>query len=273
MYKAEVILKSKNPYNGVEITTLRVKYPLAIHAEVMTHRVFSRNAESNRAIPSKTLIKRVWNNPYTPLEWQKNKSGMQSSEDLSTVKKWFARKVWITSSKLACLTAFTLNKLGLHKQWANRVLNPYQWVEVIITSTEWENFFNLRCHEDAQPEIRKIAEMMRDAINGSESVEREWHIPFADESLPVYERIKKSVEDCARVSYGQQSREGRSNYKLYEQLVIAKPLHASPAEHQARAVKSKGFIRNLRGWKMHRVELERNYYEKISAKRKTMGSQ
>lgn len=257
-YRAEVILKSRSPFTKKEVTTIYVRYPLFIHAEMMTHRVFSRNAASNRSIRSSVLRKQVRENPAMPLQWQENKPGMQSSTDMKPWKARIARMLWRSSAYLACGIHWGLEKLGLHKQWTNRVLNPYQYIDVLITSTDWSNFFELRCHRDAQPEIQKIASMMREAINSTEAVVRSKHIPFYPEDE------KRAVAQCARVTNQNTGRvfDEEADHRLYHRLMEATPMHASPAEHVCFATTSlDNKVKNLQGWKTWRQIQEERRYE------------
>lgn len=239
---AEVIADSISP-QGVRLTTLQLRYPRFIHAEFMTHRVFSRNASSSRAIPVERMIEDLRRDPAMPVFWGSNKPGMQAGEELTGVDLGVAHSEWETARDACIEAAEMMIKYGLHKQIANRILEPWAHISVIVTATEWENFFNLRCHKDAQPEIRVLAECMRDAMYEHTPLaleHDEWHLPYVsdDEATMLGHdlAIKLSVARCARVSY--LTHEGKkpdieSDLKLYERLVGSHPIHASPAEHQA----------------------------------------
>ena len=256
-YSVEIILDSLNPYNGVRLTTMKLVYPRFIHAEFMTHRVFSRNASSSRAIPIHKVIEQVKSNPAMPLVWGSNKAGMQAGDELKQPSKTAAQLLWEEALDDAVKHAEALSRVGLHKQHVNRILEPFQLIEVLVTATEWDNFFELRCHEDAQPEIHHLACLMLNAMFYSTPVEREMHIPFIDDGFA--KPVQRSVARCARVSYT--LRDGTTSIEkdleLYDRLVGSEPLHASPAEHQAFAMRSDDFIRNFRGWEQYRVILER----------------
>ena len=255
-YSVEIILDSLNPYNGVRLTTMKLVYPRFIHAEFMTHRVFSRNASSSRAIPIHKVIEQVKSNPAMPLYWGSNKAGMQAGDELEEEYLFLAKLEWDLALESAVRHAESLSIIGLHKQHVNRILEPFQLIEVLVTATEWDNFFELRCHEDAQPEIHHLACLMRDAMSDSTPATREVHIPFIGDDF--VKPIERSVARCARVSYT--LRDGTTSIEkdleLYDRLVGSEPLHASPAEHQAIALESDEFFRNFRGWKQHRVFLE-----------------
>lgn len=246
---------------GIPVATMQLKYPRFIHAEFMTHRVFSRNASSSRAIPVAKMIEQVRNNPAMPVHWGKNQPGMQANEELVGSTLADAKRLWLAGANAAADAAEDMAAIGVHKQVANRILEPFQWMHVVVTATEWENFFALRCHKDAQPEIKHLAEMMRDALAKStpEKLKTgEWHLPYIkktdwqyayffckegrvtrdepsmDEMRTVL--IKVSAARCARVSY--LTHDGREttiaeDLALYERLAGGQPIHASPLEHQA----------------------------------------
>lgn len=228
---------------GERITTMELCYPRFIHSEFMTHRVFSRNAASSRAIPIAKMIEQVRTNPAGPVWWGKNQPGMQAREELDDVHKPLAQMVWRHAAEAAVEYAKDMERLGVHKQIVNRLLEPWMWMKTIVTATEWQNFFDLRCHPDAQPEFQHLAHMVREAYYNhrpSELSEGQWHLPYF--TLPITTpadlevAIKCSVARCARVSYlthdGQQP-DIRKDIDLHNKLVGSVPKHASPAEHQA----------------------------------------
>lgn len=283
MFPVTVIADSLSP-SGSRITTIQATYWRGIHAELMTHRAFSRNASSSRAIPVSTMLKQVWSNPAGPLHWGKNQAGMQAKSEISPWRKRLGHMLWGAAAKTACVFAWSMMKLGVHKQVANRLLEPFQYITVIITSTEWQNFFELRCHPDAQPEMQVLANRIRSAMDNSFPVQREmgeWHLPYitegdwkrahtylrkmrAQQDMPSEEDIlrvliKCSVARCARVSY--LTHDGLTpsiskDLALHDKLVVARPRHASPAEHQAAAFCTNKYFRNLRGWTPYRAFLE-----------------
>lgn len=266
-YSVEIVLDSISEA-GCRITTMKLLFPRYILAQFNTHRVFSRNASSSRAIPISKMIEKIKANPAIPLTWGSNKAGMQAGEELSDEKIIKAYNEWIKALDLAIGQAEVLYDIGLHKQHVNRILEPFMLTEVLVTATEWDNFFELRCHEDAQPEIQHLANLMRDALNESEPVLRYTHVPFVkhdewkvsfDGEVESDYPMKLSTARCARASYtlrdGSIDRE--KDIALHDRLVVAKPLHASPAEHQAVAMKDDSFNRNFRGWSMYRNKLER----------------
>lgn len=255
-YGVEIILDSLNPYNGVRLTTMKLLLPRFILAQFNTHRVFSSNTSSSRAIPIHKVIEQVKNNPAMPLVWGSNKAGMQAGDEIDEFEREACKIYWDGALKAAINYAEALNNYGLHKQHVNRILEPFQLIEVLVTATEWDNFFELRCHEDAQPEIHHLACLMRDAMFYSTPVDREAHIPFISDDFA--KPVERSVARCARVSYT--LRDGTTSIEkdleLYDRLVGSEPLHASPAEHQAFAMRSSDFIKNFRGWEQYRLTLE-----------------
>jgi hypothetical protein len=265
---AVVIEDSVSQTNPLQrIRTLVLTYPRFIHSEFMTHRVFSRNASSSRAIPVKKVLEEVWNNPATPIHWGANRSGMQAKEELKGLRRAVARFIWGLASKLACLCAWCMMKIGLHKQAANRILEPFQHIRVICTATEWDNFFQLRRHPDAQPEIQELANKMYEAMEYSKprvisedsTGNDRWHLPFVTSReriwLSTEDCIKASVARCARVSYLNHDKTEPSLEKdreLFERLMGCVPEHASPSEHQARLAGPEEHSGNLRGWAQYR---------------------
>lgn len=168
--------------DGKSITTFQLKYPRYIHAELMTHRVFSRNAGSSRAIPVSKLAERALAEMVEPIKWLKNQPGMQASnEELDGKQLRQAKLVWKRMAEFCANGAEELAKLGLHKQWANRPLEWFSTISVVVTSTEWDNWYELRHHPDAQPEIHNLAALMFEAQQNSVPVQLkpgQWHLPY-----------------------------------------------------------------------------------------------
>lgn len=255
-------------HKNTRITTLQLKYHRYIHSEVLTHRVFSRNASSSRAIPVKKMLSQVWNDPAMPVHWGANQAGMQAKAELKGIKLSVAKFAWKTAAKLACGAAWIATKAGLHKQVANRILEPWQFIHVIVTSTEWDNFLLLRDHPDAQPEIKVLAQLIKLAM--SRSIPKycpvgSYHLPYISDEEKKYKTtgdcIRMSVARCARVSY--LTHDGKKpdwikDLELHDKLVVSEPLHASPAEHQATpGLMPDEFYKNFRGWVQYRSELEK----------------
>jgi hypothetical protein len=172
---AEIIADSKNEH-GNRITTFVLTYPRIIHAELLTHRLFSRNAASSRAIPASKMIKDIQEDPFVPVAWQKAHKGMQGTEyfeDRVDIENRTAE--WLYNVNVACSTATILNDMKVTKQLINRTLEPYQWYTCIVTFTEGENFFELRCPQYAGAKPGATYRSMKDFAKGENLPEAlEW---------------------------------------------------------------------------------------------------
>jgi hypothetical protein len=263
MYRAEIVADSVNP-KGVRLTTWLLEYPLIVHGEHLRHREQSFSVASNRAIPTAKIIEKVTDDPFIPVSWGKNQRGMQADEELDATGQAAALSAWLVGRDAAIIAAQRLLNLGIHKQIANRVLNPWQWVTVVCSATRWDNFFALRAHKAAQPEIQRLAVMMVDAYHVAEPrplKPGEWHLPFIREnergewetdSLKAF-----SAARCARTSLlnhlGVYAPE--DDFRLHAQLRGSQPPHASPFEHVAQCCDDAESRRNFHGWKQYRCEL------------------
>lgn len=269
MIKVEIVADSLAP-SGARLTTFVLTYPRFIHAEFMTHRMFSRNASSSRAIPVKKQIQMVKDNPAIPLAFTKNQRGMQGGEVLDGKAHELAVASWLEGRDAAACVAEKLSMLEVHKQYANRVLEPYAHITVVCTATDFNNFFALRCHPAAQPEIQVLATLMWEAYSlatPNKLEDGEWHLPFISDLIKFFYKesdsykvlIKMSVARCARVSY--LNHEGKNptleeDIALYDRLLGSKPIHASPAEHQAQASANSFLVSgNFKGWIQYRKTL------------------
>lgn len=169
---------------GKRLTTMEWKYPRSIHSEIMTHRMLSKNSASSRAIPTEKLIQMVLDDPFIPEYIGANKSGMQAGEELSDHLKASARELWLMGRDSAVGTAKALLAMGVHKQVVNRIIEPWMWITIIVSATEWDNVWGLRCHPMAEPHFQKLAYMARDAMAAStpkELREGAWHLPLVHE--------------------------------------------------------------------------------------------
>lgn len=274
----------------IRVRTFMCRYPRFIHAELMTHRVFSRNASSSRAIPVERMIADLRRDPAMPVYWGANQKGMQAGAELQGFQQEAVRTAWLHGLKEMIAIAEQMVANGLHKQIANRILEPWAHINVVITATDFENFYTLRRHKDAQPEIKVLADAMWEAEQASTPrllKSGEWHLPFinADDWQDAYLFAKKgritrdepaygekldivrkvSVARCARTSY--LTFDGKAStieedMALFEKLVVAQPLHASPAEHQctpdmiderdSQIFENPHLHGNLRGWIQYR---------------------
>lgn len=272
---AKVIAHSRCRISGKEIATLQLRYPRWIHAEFMTHRQFSRNASSSRAIPVKRLLKDMLADPAYPIYWGSNQKGMQAGAPLQGRRLAMVKGAWWAGKWAAAGAAWLADKAGAHKQVVNRLIEPFSHINVVMTSTEFSNWFALRDHPDAEPHIAHLAREMREKLYLSDPVvlnAGEWHTPYvyvSDEwgyDAPVSGEaadaaIKLSVARCARTSY--LTHDGRipdavEDLKLHDRLVGGDPLHASPAEHQATPDpygENRSQWGNFQGWKQYRKTL------------------
>lgn len=254
---AKVIEDSTNSLNE-RITTFVLEYPRFIHAEFMTHRVFSRNAASSRAIPIEKMIQKVIDDPAMPIYWGKNQKGMQANEELTEDQIHYAKIEWLKARDRAVESAKMLSSMMVHKQISNRALEPYLNIKVICTGTAYENFFALRDHPDAQPEIRELARCMKEALRSSVAKplgENEWHLPFVTDEERLNSALDtnliRSAARCARVSYDRVeggSSDLQNDIRIFTQLTSSKPPHSSPLEHQATPGIGQNYY-NLFSWK------------------------
>lgn len=186
MIDVKIVADSLNEKN--RLTTFELIYPRYIHAQMLTHRVFSRNTASSRAIPTSKLIEAVQKNPVIPKEWGANQSGMQSYKTIGIEEMREADSLWMGALHNAVETAKKLSSLGVHKQIVNRILEPFAPTQVILSGTEFDNFFNLRRWKKgekgaSQHEIAEVAEKMFECLEESKPVERYLHIPYYDPDL------------------------------------------------------------------------------------------
>jgi thymidylate synthase ThyX len=270
--EAKVILKSKNINNpnAPELTTIELTYPRFIHAEIMTHRVLSRNASSSRAIPVNKLTAMALEDPAFFVSVGQNQPGMQPGNEVPDEVKNKFYEEWVELANINAKYALRwANEYNIHKQVVNRVMEPWHHIKVIATATEWNNLFSLRCHPSAQAEFQELACKMRDAINSTQAQELssgQWHLPYVTDeekqNNDIDTCLKISVARCARVSY--MNHDGskpdiQKDIKLHDDLVGSEPIHASPAEHQAQTcleIIDKRFNSNLVNWLQYRKLIE-----------------
>ena len=275
---AKVILDSLHPNRINRLTTMEVTFHRFVLAEFNTHRVFSRNSASSRAIPAQKQIDRVMSNPALPVSWPHEQRGMQGGDELDATEKNAAINSWLGARDKAVHYAQELIRAGVHKSVTSRLLEPFMWHTVIVSSTEWDNFFDLRCNSLAQPEIRAVAELMRQALNESTPTVLsygDWHMPYVtgydlDEIMSSYDNepdwqtlnVAKmcSAARCARVSYltHEGTKDIRKDMSLAARLMNPGegPMHASAFEHVARPTRVPvgGNFTNFRQWR-HDLEM------------------
>jgi hypothetical protein len=257
MFSVQIVADSVNP-NGKRITTMLLTYQRYIHSELMTHRVFSRNAASSRAIPIEKMIAAVESDPAMPIRWGKNGKGMQDHGVFPPSEARVCRQIWLEAAKSAIYHANRMKEFGVHKQITNRLLEPFQWMTTLVTATEWENFFALRVHKDAHPDFQYLAYNMLKAYVGNKPELRawgEWHIPFGDrmptmikesDGMPVrdheYQRpatvedwLKIATSRAARISYNTIEGDNDVHKEFGRHDMLFANGHYSPPEHCAKA--------------------------------------
>src|SRR5574344_1531847 len=239
---AKVLADSINR-KGQRITTWELEYPRCILAQLNTHRQgFARNTASNRAIPIEKNIELSSMNMFVPT-WTENKSGMQGEfiEDESI--KAQANNIWNKVFKYNVKAMKELSKLGIHKQNANRLIEPFQYVKTVLTAggEGLDNFYKLRIHKDAQAEIRDLAIAMRESQDNSKPVylrSGEWHLPYITaedrKELTLEEQKRISVSCCAQVSYRKLNTTKEKALQIYDKLVQGDIIHGSAFEHVCR---------------------------------------
>jgi len=282
---AKIVADSISAY-GKRITTFELEYPRFIHSEFTTHRMISKNAASSRAIPVNKMIENIIANTAMPIHWGKNQPGMSAKEECDQMfnLSWghsdetmyplnTREDMWRESRSFAIYVAEAFSRAGYHKQIVNRLLEPYQFMKVVATATEWDNFFWLRDHEDAQPEIRELARVMLLAMNQSKPVilyETEWHMPYFENGYwkehfsnnTLEEALMISSSCCAQTSYRKSDDSLEKAIIVYNKLVESKPVHASPFEHQAKPMKhisSANDAMNIAKWEAGVTHLDSSF--------------
>ena len=243
---------------GKRVVTVEVEFPRIILAEVNTHKIMSKNYSSTRAIPIMTQLELIANNPAMPVFYGKNQSGMVAEKELDNLGKSQADCVILDMLDYVSKGVEKLHKIGLHKQSAGRYLEPWMHVKGVITSTEWENFFWLRDHPDAQPEFQILAHKIYDAINESNPntlLSGDWHVPYYREGYWAEGQFEEGLDEAlmisssctAQVSYRKSDSSLEKAQVVYDRLNIGsedKPQHVSPTEHQCTPVRESSVLVN-----------------------------
>jgi thymidylate synthase ThyX len=241
MITTRIIADSINPV-GNRITSFLLTYPRFIHSEFMTHRVFSRNAASSRAIPLDKMLEAISAQPAEPEFWALNERGMQASAELEHDALKNSKIAWHDCRKEAMFFAKSMGNFGLHKSLANRVIEPWSHITVLATATEMVNFFALRAHPAAMPEFQVLAYRMLAGYLASVPTARawgEWHLPGIEEEdrkrHPLELLLKVATAKAARTTFtkfdGSLTIEDAIN--LHDRM--ASMGHWSPFEHCAQA--------------------------------------
>lgn len=276
MITADIIADSINPA-GIRLITWKLTYPRIIHAEFMTHRVFSRNAASSRAIPTAKWIEAIRADPAMPVEWGMNQKGMQAGEKLDWEDQQNAEAIWLEARDAACAFAERMAYARVHKQIVNRMIEPWMHMTVIASATDYKGFFAQRAHPAAQPEFQALAYKMKELYDSHTPRplrQREWHLPgisldehdgfwagdkYVYEGTMDLETAKKvSTSRMAAVSYlrHEDQRPLDKWMEVWERLVGSDVLHLSPLEHPAMAAGHNARLSNFRGFHQLRASYD-----------------
>lgn len=282
--EVQIIADSVGQRSG-RITTFELTYPRIIHSEFMTHRLFSRNAMSSRAVPIKKMVELIRTNMAMPVRFGSNQPGMQDKGVEHDGQVWYGwtededgsmkelyctgREAWHRAAEEACRWAERFDEAGYHKQIANRLIEPFQMMKTVMTTTEMENFLWLRVDADADPTIEVLANLMKEALDNSEPEWLQpgtWHTPYVDHvygfgpegdahifegycvldendrpvMLTEEEALRISASCCGQVSYRRLDSTKDKALDIYTRLVAGKKVHASPFEHQAKEISPVG---------------------------------
>lgn len=248
-------------YNMHRLTTMEINFPRFILAEVLTHRMFSRNTSSSRAIATAAMIDQIRKSPAVPVHWGQNQPGMQATQETNNRvvvggNVYTNQEAWLYARDRALETATAFADSNYHKQVVNRLLEPWAMVKMVCSATDWSNFFELRCHPDAQPEIRVLAEQMQASLENSRPEQLDpdqYHLPYVNNDawtaceawaaeapgrVAMDAALQLSASCCAQVSYRTTDESLRKAFKIYHRLVGSHPRHLSPFEHQAKPILS-----------------------------------
>lgn len=270
-YSAKIVCDSVGPH-GIRLTTMEQTGWRPVHSEFMTHRMFSRNSASSRALPHGRFREQVLYDPALPVFWGSHQSGMQSFSEL--VRQQEVLDIWNQARIQSIVWHEKLEQLGLAKQIANRLLEPWMWITRVVTGTNfaWANYFHLRCHYQAQHEAAEEAFKAADAYFSSipKSLDYgEWHLPYIHDSEKIlYENealVKLSSARCARISFVRQNEiDYKKELAIYARLTNPntprefdpeEPIHSSPLEHPAECTYESILSGNFKGWLQHRKEI------------------
>lgn len=277
---AKVIAHSE--FENSQLITLEIELHRFVLPEFNTHRSVSRNFQSSRAVPVKQMIEQVRNNPAMPVHWGLNEPGMVANSEIEGDSLYWAKQHWISAAKEAADYAEALGDCGVHKQLANRTLEPFMWTKGVATATlkGWEALLKLRLHKDAQPEIKALAEQIDLAIKNSSVAklgEDDWHMPYFGDGywlkgcgISLQDALMISSSCCGQISYRKRDESIEKAQKIYGMLNLPEngeykedPPHFSPTEHQAKAgngdFELSGNFHTEDSWMQYRKILEKGY--------------
>lgn len=261
--KAELLAYSSS-WVGTNVATFLLTIPRVMLPELTRHRNFSFSVESSRAKSIEKVIEDIVKNKYYP-DWTINKKGM-SGDKLSDInqRKRANEKVDFLANTIINVVELSLkDELGIHKQNANRYLEPFQYIDVIVTGslTDWLAFLELRhpqgdlinkCEDSephginysfpAQSEIQNIAIKVWNILKDAEPnylEPGEYHLPYRLENdervYTIEEQLSYASSKCATISFGNHSEDNKTKAnldntnRLYKRLINHK--HWSPLEH------------------------------------------
>lgn len=261
MISATILADSVSP-RGIRLVTLEVNVPMVMQPQILRHRDFSFSVQSTRAVPTPVQVARVRENPFVPMRWGRVEKGMVASDVLNEVEESLARETWLLDMDRACRSAENLNEIGVHQEVAARVLMPYAWCRMIISSTQWDNFEGLRTYDPTvQGETEATGRAMIAALAGSDPKPLEpgqWHLPLVTEEeeeewgneSPKARLV--SAGRCARVSFLQHDGTRNPDRDFTLGRGLANKAHWSALEHQATPLVVEGRCGNFRDWKQQR---------------------
>lgn len=205
MIQAKIVADSIN-IQGDRLTTLEVVMPRYILAELNTHRMLSKNSASSRAIPFSKMVKEIEESPFIPYAWQKDHKGMQGTEYLTGEGnvgdinyKARAERNWLKARDFAVEQARYLNGIGVTKQLVNRLLEPFMYHKVLISATEWDNLFNLRCPRyqirDCNAEHSKIFKSRKELLKYFKEMDELYYNKLINYSRIDWLNINKGQAD------------------------------------------------------------------------------
>lgn len=252
--EVKVLLDSVNPYTNIRLTTLHCVYPQFIHQQVLTHRMFSRNSSSLRAIS----FDRITDWDLVLPTWTEEKKGMQGSivtDDLTNDKADSLVKELYIKTQQICKQ---LQELGIHHQNINDYLRPFTNIHTVITATDWSNFFQQRLHESTKPDMQRLAWLIYYALEDSKPIKLYNHIPLVEDLMPIDFNIREiqliSAARLARISYFKWQDDPQKDLELAKKLIEKN--HPSPFEHIAFAQQDDQYYANFKSWKQLRKVLE-----------------
>lgn len=254
--EVKVLLDSINPYTGVRLTTIHATYPQFIHQQILTHRMFSRNSSSLRAISFDRATDEF---ELVYPTWTEEKKGMQGPlvEDFKT--KLMANCIVDEMYNFVSSRCARLEELGIHHQDINNYLRPFQNIHTVITATDWDNFFNQRLHESTKPDMQKLAQLIKDALEDRKPGIITKHVPLI-EDIDLYTTKFNFDQLClisaarlARISYFKWTDDPNKDLELAKKLIEQK--HPSPFEHIAFAQQDAQYYANFKSWKQLRHTL------------------